>query len=145
MFGFAFPCGGLRRYTNCMAQLRTSLPASDSPNRASDSRNDSPDEPHELTADEVRFSITGQEIQELDDGRERFDIIGQPRALRALKLAIEIEGKGYNIFATGLAGTGKRTAIMRLLKDHRPRKPQIRDIAYVHNFKQPDRPKVLYF
>jgi predicted ATP-dependent protease len=93
----------------------------------------------------VRFSISADEIHALDDGRERFDIIGQPRALRALKLAIEIEGKGYNIFATGLAGTGKRTAIMRLLKEYQPRRHRTRDIAYVHNFKLPDRPKVLYF
>lgn len=145
MFPFAFPCDGPRRYTNGMAQLRTSLPASDSPNRASASRQDPNGEPRQLTALEVQFAISGAEIEELDDGRERFDIIGQPRALRALRLAIEIEGKGYNIFATGLAGTGKRTAIMRLLKEYHPRKSQIRDIAYVHNFRQPDRPKVLYF
>jgi len=130
-----------RRYTYGMAQLRTSLPASESPDRASVPRSGS----NELAAEEVRFSVTAEEIEQLDDGNERFDIIGQPRALSALRLAIDIEGKGYNIFATGLAGTGKRTAITRMLKDYRPGKRLPQDIAFVQNFKQPDQPKVLYF
>ncbi|MEE8440587.1 MAG: AAA family ATPase, partial [Spirochaetia bacterium] len=129
------------RYTYGMAQLRTSLPASESPHRASVPRSDS----NELTAEEVRFSVSAEEIEQLDDGNERFDIIGQPRALRALRLAIDMKGRGYNIFATGLAGTGKRTAIMRLLKEYRPGRHLPKDIAYVHNFKQPDQPRVLYF
>jgi len=99
----------------------------------------------ELSYEEVSFSITGDDIEALDDGSEHFDIIGQPRALRALRLAIDIDGKGYNIFATGLAGTGKRTAIMKVLKDFHPRKSRLYDRAYVHNFKQPDKPRLLTF
>jgi predicted ATP-dependent protease len=99
----------------------------------------------ELSYEEVSFSITGDDMEALDDGSEHFDIIGQPRALRALRLAIDIDGKGYNIFATGLAGTGKRTAIMKVLKDFHPRKSRLYDRAYVHNFKQPDKPRLLTF
>ena len=124
-----------------MAQLRTSPPLSDMPERAISPRTPS----RELLPDEVSFSIPAEEIKTLDNGTESFDIIGQPRALRALRLAIDIEGKGYNIFATGLTGTGKRTAIMRILKGFQPRKQTLRDIAYVHNFKRPDHPRVLYF
>ena len=124
-----------------MAHLRTPPPERDTAARASVLKNKS----KELSPDEVAFSITADDIRTLDDGSEHFDIIGQPRALRALRLAIDIEGKGYNIFATGLAGTGKRTAIKKVLKDFTPRKSRLRDIAYVHNFKQPDRPCVLYF
>jgi predicted ATP-dependent protease len=124
-----------------MAHLQTSLPASDQSARASVLKNKS----KELSPEEVAFSISEEEVRKLDDGSEHFDIIGQPRALRALRLAIDIEGKGYNIFATGLAGTGKRTAIKKVLKDFRPRKPRLQDVVYVHNFKTPDRPRVLYF
>ena len=101
--------------------------------------------PRELAFPEVAFSISAEDIRTLDDGSEHFDIIGQPRALRALRLAIDIEARGYNVFATGLAGTGKRTAIMKVLKSFEPRKSRLRDIVYVHNFTQPDRPRVLYF
>jgi len=124
-----------------MAQLRTSLPNGEPPERASAPRSGS----NELTIEEVRFSVSADEVEQLDDGNERFDIIGQPRALRALRLAVDIEGKGYNIFATGLTGTGKRTAIMRVLENYRSSRRVPRDIAYVHNFRQPDRPRVLYF
>ncbi|MFW5684623.1 MAG: AAA family ATPase [Spirochaetota bacterium] len=124
-----------------MAHLRTPPPASETPVRATVVKNKS----KELSPDEVAFSVTGEDVNRLDDGSEHFDIIGQPRALRALRLAIDIEGKGYNVFATGLAGTGKRTAIKKILKNFEPRKARLRDIAYVHNFKQPDRPRVLYF
>ncbi|MFW6312475.1 MAG: Lon protease family protein, partial [Spirochaetota bacterium] len=48
-------------------------------------------------------------------------------------------------FATGLAGTGKRTAIMKVLKNFQPRRSRLQDIAYVHNFSSPDRPRALYF
>ncbi|HKJ84891.1 MAG TPA: AAA family ATPase [Spirochaetia bacterium] len=124
-----------------MAHLRTSHSASDDPVRASVLKNKS----KELSPEEVAFSISSEDIRALDDGSEHFDIIGQPRALRALRLAIDIEGKGYNIFATGLAGTGKRTAIMKVLKNFQPRKSRLRDIVFVHNFTSPDRPRVLYF
>lgn len=124
-----------------MAHLRTSRQATRDPSGASAPEHGD----NLLSREEVSFAISADSIRELDDGSERFDIIGQPRALRALHLAIDIEAKGYNIFATGLSGTGKRTAIMKVLKDFRPRKSRLRDIAYVHNFKRPDMPRPLYF
>ena len=120
---------------------RTSRPAQLQPERASDPQHTS----NLLSREEVTFAISAEEMRGLDDGSESFDIIGQPRALKALRLAIDIEGKGYNIFATGLSGTGKRTAIMKVLKDFRPRKSRLQDVVYVHNFKRPDIPRPLYF
>ncbi len=120
---------------------RTSRPAIAEPDRASDPKHSS----NLLTREQVTFAISAQEMRELDNGSESFDIIGQPRALKALRLAIDIEGKGYNIFATGLSGTGKRTAIMKILKDFHPRRSRLRDIVYVHNFTRPDHPRPLYF
>ena len=42
-------------------------------------------------------------------------IIGQDRAVRALKIGLEIESPGYNIYAAGLTGTGKTSTIASLL------------------------------
>ena len=130
-----------------MAQLRPTSPRIDHADDSvrTDRRIRSANAGVALTADEVSFGISEEDVRNLDDGRERFDIIGQPRAIRALKLAIDIEGKGYNVFATGPAGTGKRTAIMKELRNFSPRRSHLRDIAFVHNFRQPDRPRALYF
>lgn len=68
------------------------------------------------------------------------DIIGQDRALRALQLGLEMKHFGYNIFVTGLTGTGRTTTIKRLLHEFAERPTQLFDKCYVHNFKNPDMP-----
>lgn len=99
----------------------------------------------ELRIEDIRFEIAAETIQALDSVNGDFHIIGQQRALRALEMAVEMRARGYNVFATGPAGTGKRTAILRVLEKHVGRVENLRDIAYVHNFGQPDSPRVLYF
>ena len=49
------------------------------------------------------------------------DIIGQERALNAIKLGLEVKSRGYNIFVSGLTGTGRTTTIQRLLRSRWPR------------------------
>ena len=93
----------------------------------------------------VRFAIDEQEIRALENGGSETEIIGQPRAVEALRLAVAINAKGYNVFAAGPSGTGKRTTIMRIVKALPLDKARLRDIAYVNNFVQPDQPRVLYF
>ncbi len=99
----------------------------------------------ELGIDEVRFQITAAEIEALDSVNGDFHIIGQQRALRALEMAVEMRARGYNVFATGPAGTGKRTAIMRVLEKFTKTAVSLSDVAYVNNFGQPESPRVLYF
>jgi ATP-dependent Lon protease len=71
------------------------------------------------------------------------EIIGQERALEAIRLGLDIEGIGYNIFVTGLAGTGRFTTIKCVLEelDIKGRIPN--DLCYVNNFKNPDMPHML--
>jgi ATP-dependent Lon protease len=58
-------------------------------------------------------------------------------------VGLEIQHDGYNIFATGLPGTGKTTAITRMLQDYASRPAALTDKCYVHNFRDPDSPSVL--
>ncbi|MGQ9693597.1 MAG: AAA family ATPase [Thermodesulfobacteriota bacterium] len=71
------------------------------------------------------------------------DIIGQERALRAIRLGLEMDSLGYNIFVVGLVGTGRTTTIKCLLEeiDKSGRIPD--DICYVNNFKDPDQPRCI--
>jgi len=71
------------------------------------------------------------------------EIVGQPRAIRALRLGLEMTHQGYNVFATGHPGTGKTTAITRMLKEYESHPAELRDKCYVHNFRDPDAPMIL--
>ncbi|MBI4429116.1 MAG: AAA family ATPase, partial [Ignavibacteriales bacterium] len=77
------------------------------------------------------------------DIKARREIIGQERALRALHVGLEMKHYGYNIFVTGLSGTGRTTTIKRMLRDFEKTKGELRDHCYVYNFKHPDTPIAL--
>src|ERR1700751_1178003 len=84
----------------------------------------------------IPFETTAQA-----DPREGF--IGQERALRALKMGVELSAPGYNVFVCGLAGTSRGGTIAQMIEDLHPvTKPSL-DRCYVNNFKIPDRPRLL--
>src|SRR6059036_2458024 len=61
-------------------------------------------------------------------------IIGQDRALKALKFGIEMKGKGFNVYAAGPPITGKRPATRSFLEAIAKTRPVPSDWAYVNNF-----------
>jgi ATP-dependent Lon protease len=69
--------------------------------------------------------------------------VGQDRALQALRLGLEIRGPGYNIFVSGITGTGRTTTVLQMVKELAPACPVPRDRAYVHHFAEPNRPRLL--
>ncbi len=71
------------------------------------------------------------------------EIIGQDRAVKALRLGLEIPSSGYHIFVTGLVGTGRTTAVKYLLDTVEKSKKTPDDILYVNNFADPDSPKLI--
>jgi ATP-dependent Lon protease len=79
-------------------------------------------------------------ITSMDGVNPLKEIVGQDRALRALKLGMAMAQSGYNIFATGVPGTGRSTTIKRLLAEAEGAKVALTDKLYVHNFKDPDSP-----
>lgn len=68
------------------------------------------------------------------------DIVGQKRALKALELGVKLGSSGYNIYVSGMAGTGKMSTVRRLLDQIRPHCPKLRDFVYVYNFQVPNEP-----
>jgi lon-related putative ATP-dependent protease len=98
-----------------------------------------------LSPEQVIFTIPEATLPEVPDHHQTFGIIGQERAMQAIELALSIPSKGYNIFATGPTGTGKRTAIMHILKSLPLETEKLKDIVYVHNPIQEDSPRVLLF
>jgi lon-related putative ATP-dependent protease len=71
------------------------------------------------------------------------DVIGQPRAFRALEMGTEISSPGFNIFALGLPGSGKTTLIREYLERKAKDDTVPDDWCYVNNFANSHEPKLL--
>ncbi|NCC23937.1 MAG: ATP-binding protein [Deltaproteobacteria bacterium] len=69
----------------------------------------------------------------------------QPRAIRALNLALEIPGMEYNVFVAGEAGFGRSHLVRTFLGPRAATLSRPDDWAYVHNFQDQDRPRALRF
>lgn len=79
----------------------------------------------------------------MDQVQPSKEIIGQDRALRALRVGLEMLRHGYNVFVTGGAGTGRTTTIKRLLHEYEQQRAELTDKCYVHNFHDPDSPQMI--
>ncbi len=70
-------------------------------------------------------------------------VLGQDRALEALQFGLEMKGKGFNVYAAGLPGTGKNTAVRRFVHSVAQTRPTPPDWCYVANFRHPYEPRAL--
>jgi lon-related putative ATP-dependent protease len=70
-------------------------------------------------------------------------IIGQDRALEAIRFGIGVQHQGYNLYVLGPNGTGKHTAVHQFLQEKAASEPLPADWCYVYNFEQPHVPKAL--
>ena len=73
------------------------------------------------------------------------EIVGQDRAVRAVKLGLEIPSSGYNMFVTGVSGSGRETTVKRILDQIDTTTDNLTDLCYVYNFEDSTRPKALVF
>ncbi len=83
-----------------------------------------------------KFKNTSQ-IKPLDE------VIGQERAVQALEFGLNMNHSGYNIFVTGLEGTGKSTIVKDYVTQHAATLPQPNDWCLVNNFKDEFRPRAI--
>lgn len=70
-------------------------------------------------------------------------IIGQARALEALRFGVGIRRQGYNIYAAGPPGIGKHTLVRHVLEHETAGRRAPSDWCYVCNFRAPERPRAL--
>lgn len=96
----------------------------------------------ELNIDELHWSCptdifkfkSTAEVEQLNQ------IVGQPRAIESIKMGGSINAKGYNIFVTGQAGTGRLTTVQNVLEEIPGYSQVLYDYCYVNNFENPDKP-----
>ncbi|MGE5539667.1 MAG: Lon protease family protein [Gemmatimonas sp.] len=70
-------------------------------------------------------------------------IVGQDRAVQAVRFGIGIQNHGYNLFAFGPPGVGKYSVVRRFLENQAAQMQPPPDLCYVHNFQDPNRPRAL--
>jgi lon-related putative ATP-dependent protease len=69
------------------------------------------------------------------------EIIGQARAVKALEFGLSIANHGYNIFVSGVPGTGRNSIVKSIVRRISGERPVPDDWCYLNNFKDPDRPR----
>jgi hypothetical protein len=90
-----------------------------------------------IELDKLQFNTT-DELEPIET------LIGQNKALNALKIGTEIDAPGYNIFISGLSGTGRLTTVMKTLKSIISEKSKgLYDIMLCINFKKPESPRLI--
>ena len=67
-------------------------------------------------------------------------IIGQERALEAIKLAMQIPQKGFNLYVSGNVGIGKTAYALSVVNKLSKKQPAPKDYCYIHNFDNPNEP-----
>lgn len=102
--------------------------------------------PKELTVKQLDYSVKYRPkgVKSSDDVKPAVGVIGQDRAIEAIRTGLNMPSRGYNIFVTGRVGTGRTDATVHLLEQFtRKKEPKVPDICYVNNFKNEDCPLVL--
>lgn len=107
-----------------------------------------------LKPEETTFRLPPEKYSILPREYDPNRLIGQEKAIKALTFGTSMGFRGYNIFVTGPTGTGRHTAVKRVLHEYintagnegglRGRRG-LRDICYVYNFSSPEHPRALTF
>ncbi len=99
--------------------------------------------------DQLRWRLDPAALpfESTDELKPLKEIIGQDRGVAAFRFGVGMDKQGYNIFVTGIAGTGRMSTVRKLLEQmavtHGGDIPE--DLCYVNNFKNPENPVLLRF
>ncbi len=98
--------------------------------------------PLELNARDLRYVCNPKALgfQSTEEVEPLDQVIGQDRAVRSIDFGLTIRSFGYNIYAAGVPGTGKKSLIKSFVERIAREQPAPPDIFYVHNFTEPDYP-----
>ena len=70
-------------------------------------------------------------------------IIGQERALEAVKTAMQIYQKGFNLYVCGNVGMGKTAYVLSVVNNLAKKQQIPNDLCYIYNFDNPNEPLAL--
>ena len=91
----------------------------------------------------TRFAPDQFDFETTADLPAETQVVGQDRAVEALEFGVNIERDGYNVFALGPTGTGRRELVQHLLEEEAAGEETPPDWCYVNNFDEEREPQVL--
>jgi len=84
--------------------------------------------------------LTFETTAELEDLKE---VLGQARAVEAVRFGMGIQRQGYNLFALGPTGLGKHSTVRAFLEQQATQEKVPADWCYINNFADPQKPLAL--
>lgn len=100
----------------------------------------------ELAAKDLRFSIDPNSLK-VDSTKQlcpaKKVVVGQKRAIEAIKLGMGMLDPEYNIYVAGTTDTGATYMARAFLEEVAKKQQPPPDWCYVYNFKEPDKPCAL--
>ncbi|MFC5591858.1 Lon protease family protein [Sporosarcina soli] len=90
------------------------------------------------TVDSTKFEFeTTEQVPELTN------IVGQERGRAVMEFGLHVDKSGYNLYVSGIAGTGKTTFTKSLVHEIAKKDAKLFDWCYVNNFEDGYKPKIL--
>jgi lon-related putative ATP-dependent protease len=89
------------------------------------------------------FDVSRVECLSTRDLSPLDEIVGQDRAVKALDFGLNIREEGFNVFASGMHGTGRKSAVKKFVEELAKTKSRGRDWIYVNNFANPYEPNAI--
>lgn len=71
------------------------------------------------------------------------ELLGQERPLAALATGIHLAAPGYNVFLSGVIGSGRTRLVTDFIERERPAVRPAADRVFVSNFREPNRPRLI--
>jgi len=85
---------------------------------------------------QFKFKTTA-ELPELEQ------VVGQERAVEAIRFGIGIKRSGFNLYVLGPDRSGKRSVVRRFIEQQAKNEPTPQDWCYVFNFSDPQKPNAI--
>ncbi|MBW1797449.1 MAG: AAA family ATPase [Deltaproteobacteria bacterium] len=90
-----------------------------------------------------RLDPANLSFETTDDLKPLKDIIGQKRGVEAFRFGMGMDKPGYNVFVTGMAGTGRMSTVRKLIEEMSKKGRVPGDLCYMNNFENPEAPLLL--
>lgn len=90
-----------------------------------------------------KTDLSSFEFETTRDLEDADSLVGQERALGAVRFAMRMRQRGYNLFVVGPKGSGKHAAVRTYLRARAASFGAPSDWAYVNNFSEPHAPRAL--